>query len=417
MEKITIEPLHPTNQNPFSDPFEQIEVFTCLRNRDIERLKHSLESGHNVLCMGPKTELLYSLGIEVEEKANKPPVTIDLGATTSWREIVREMFHFAAGAVGPNGVEEVLSRLATRVTYTFDAEAESFEIHLPTTIDRADSINDVLQILRETGQTQGGLLVTIAGGEALDEVLGVDANYFIQRLISTHGVVCLMLINDDTLRRDVWSKKWLKEGFFTEFYEVNRVAERELYENLVKSFEKVVKKDAAESLVKQLLATTHGFWEPTFSLAEVLWDELALTVERDNLLNETLEKLTSQQAFYQPLWRGLSVNERYVLERITRNEALDAHQDVEPSRLESAIQRLAQLGFISKVDDHQYRIVDPVFAYWLKGYLSQKSILWSEIPNWVTVQAIEEANEMIRTGKGKTYTVEELFKELYEDEV
>lgn len=417
MEKITIEPLHPTNQNPFSDPFEQIEVFTCLRNRDIERLKHSLESGHNVLCMGPKTELLYSLGIEVEEKANKPPVTIDLGATTSWREIVREMFHFAAGAVGPNGVEEVLSRLATRVTYTFDAEAESFEIHLPTTIDRADSINDVLQILRETGQTQGGLLVTIAGGEALEEVLGVDANYFIQRLISTHGVVCLMLINDDTLRRDVWSKKWLKEGFFTEFYEVNRVAERELYENLVKSFEKVVKKDAAESLVKQLLATTHGFWEPTFSLAEVLWDELALTVERDNLLNETLEKLTSQQAFYQPLWRGLSVNERYVLERITRNEALDAHQDVEPSRLESAIQRLAQLGFISKVDDHQYRIVDPVFAYWLKGYLSQKSILWSEIPNWVTVQAIEEANEMIRTGKGKTYTVEELFKELYEDEV
>lgn len=417
MEKITIEPLHPTNQNPFSDPFEQIEVFTCLRNRDIERLKHSLESGHNVLCMGPKTELLYSLGIEVEEKANKPPVTIDLGATTSWREIVREMFHFAAGAVGPNGVEEVLSRLATRVTYTFDAEAESFEIHLPTTIDRADSINDVLQILRETGQTQGGLLVTIAGGDALDEVLGVDANYFIQRLISTHGVVCLMLINDDTLRRDVWSKKWLKEGFFTEFYEVNRVAERELYENLVKSFEKVVKKDAAESLVKQLLATTHGFWEPTFSLAEVLWDELALTVERDNLLNETLEKLTSQQAFYQPLWRGLSVNERYVLERITRNEALDAHQDVEPSRLESAIQRLAQLGFISKVDDHQYRIVDPVFAYWLKGYLSQKSILWSEIPNWVTVQAIEEANEMIRTGKGKTYTVEELFKELYEDEV
>ena len=417
MEKITIEPLHPTNQNPFSDPFEQIEVFTCLRNRDIELLKHSLESGHNVLCMGPKTELLYSLGIEVEEKANKPPVTIDLGATTSWREIVREMFHFAAGAVGPNGVEEVLSRLATRVTYTFDAEAESFEIHLPTTIDRADSINDVLQILRETGQTQGGLLVTIAGGEALDEVLGVDANYFIQRLISTHGVVCLMLINDDTLRRDVWSKKWLKEGFFTEFYEVNRVAERELYENLVKSFEKVVKKDAAESLVKQLLATTHGFWEPTFSLAEVLWDELALTVERDNLLNETLEKLTSQQAFYQPLWRGLSVNERYVLERITRNEALDAHQDVEPSRLESAIQRLAQLGFISKVDDHQYRIVDPVFAYWLKGYLSQKSILWSEIPNWVTVQAIEEANEMIRTGKGKTYTVEELFKELYEDEV
>lgn len=367
--------------------------------------------------MGPKTELLYSLGIEVEEKANKPPVTIDLGATTSWREIVREMFHFAAGAVGPNGVEEVLSRLATRVTYTFDAEAESFEIHLPTTIDRADSINDVLQILRETGQTQGGLLVTIAGGEALEEVLGVDANYFIQRLISTHGVVCLMLINDDTLRRDVWSKKWLKEGFFTEFYEVNRVAERELYENLVKSFEKVVKKDAAESLVKQLLATTHGFWEPTFSLAEVLWDELALTVERDNLLNETLEKLTSQQAFYQPLWRGLSVNERYVLERITRNEALDAHQDVEPSRLESAIQRLAQLGFISKVDDHQYRIVDPVFAYWLKGYLSQKSILWSEIPNWVTVQAIEEANEMIRTGKGKTYTVEELFKELYEDEV
>lgn len=417
MEKITIEPLHPTNQNPFSDPFEQIEVFTCLRNRDIERLKHSLESGHNVLCMGPKTELLYSLGIEVEEKANKPPVTLDLGATTSWREIVREMFHFAAGAVGPNGVEEVLSRLATRVTYTFDAEAESFEIHLPTTIDRADSINDVLQILRETGQTQGGLLVTIAGGEALEEVLGVDANYFIQRLISTHGVVCLMLINDDTLRRDVWSKKWLKEGFFTEFYEVNRVAERELYENLVKSFEKVVKKDAAESLVKQLLATTHGFWEPTFSLAEVLWDELALTVERDNLLNETLEKLTSQQAFYQPLWRGLSVNERYVLERITRNEALDAHQDVEPSRLESAIQRLAQLGFISKVDDHQYRIVDPVFAYWLKGYLSQKSILWSEIPNWVTVQAIEEANEMIRTGKGKTYTVEELFKELYEDEV
>ena len=416
MEKITIEPLHPTNQNPFSDPFEQIEVFTCLRNRDIELLKHSLESGHNVLCMGPKTELLYSLGIEVEEKANKPPVTIDLGATTSWREIVREMFHFAAGAVGPNGVEEVLSRLATRVTYTFDAEAESFEIHLPTTIDRADSINDVLQILRETGQTQGGLLVTIAGGEALDEVLGVDANYFIQRLISTHGVVCLMLINDDTLRRDVWSKKWLKEGFFTEFYEVNRVTERELYENLVKSFEKVVKKDAAESLVKQLLATTHGFWEPTFSLAEVLWDELALTVERDNLLNETLEKLTSQQAFYQPLWRGLSVNERYVLERITRNEALDAHQDVEPSRLESAIQRLAQLGFISKVDDHQYRIVDPVFAYWLKGYLSQKSILWSEIPNWVTVQAIEEANEMIRTGKGKTYTVEELFKELYEDE-
>lgn len=417
MEKITIEPLHPTNQNPFSDPFEQIEVFTCLRNRDIERLKHSLESGHNVLCMGPKTELLYSLGIEVEEKANKPPVTIDLGATTSWREIVREMFHFAAGAVGPNGVEEVLSRLATRVTYTFDAEAESFEIHLPTTIDRADSINDVLQILRETGQTQGGLLVTIAGGEALDEVLGVDANYFIQRLISTHGVVCLMLINDDTLRRDVWSKKWLKEGFFTEFYEVNRVAERELYENLVKSFGKVVKKDAAESLVKQLLVTTHGFWEPTFSLAEVLWDELALTVERDNLLNETLEKLTSQQAFYQPLWRGLSVNERYVLERITRNEALDAHLDVEPSRLESAIQRLAQLGFISKVDDHQYRIVDPVFAYWLKGYLSQKSILWSEIPNWVTVQAIEEANEMIRTGKGKTYTVEELFKELYEDEV
>lgn len=416
MEKITIEPLHPTNQNPFSDPFEQIEVFTCLRNRDIELLKHSLESGHNVLCMGPKTELLYSLGIEVEEKANKPPVTIDLGATTSWREIVREMFHFAAGAVGPNGVEEVLSRLATRVTYTFDAEAESFEIHLPTTIDRTDSINDVLQILRETGQTQGGLLVTIAGGEALDEVLGVDANYFIQRLISTHGVVCLMLINDDTLRRDVWSKKWLKEGFFTEFYEVNRVTERELYENLVKSFEKVVKKDAAESLVKQLLATTHGFWEPTFSLAEVLWDELALTVERDNLLNETLEKLTSQQAFYQPLWRGLSVNERYVLERITRNEALDAHQDVEPSRLESAIQRLAQLGFISKVDDHQYRIVDPVFAYWLKGYLSQKSILWSEIPNWVTVQAIEEANEMIRTGKGKTYTVEELFKELYEDE-
>lgn len=417
MEKITIEPLHPTNQNLFSDPFEQIEVFTCLRNRDIERLKHSLESGHNVLCMGPKTELLYSLGIEVEEKANKPPVTIDLGATTSWREIVREMFHFAAGAVGPNGVEEVLSRLATRVTYTFDAEAESFEIHLPTTIDRADSINDVLQILRETGQTQGGLLVTIAGGEALDEVLGVDANYFIQRLISTHGVVCLMLINDDTLRRDVWSKKWLKEGFFTEFYEVNRVTEQELYENLVKSFAKVVKKDAAESLVKQLLATTHGFWEPTFSLAEVLWDELALTVERDNLLNETLEKLTSQQAFYQPLWRGLSVNERYVLERITRNEALDAHQDVEPSRLESAIQRLAQLGFISKVDDHQYRIVDPVFAYWLKGYLSQKSILWSEIPNWVTVQAIEEANEMIRTGKGKTYTVEELFKELYEDEV
>ena len=417
MEKITIEPLHPTNQNPFSDPFEQIEVFTCLRNRDIERLKHSLESGHNVLCMGPKTELLYSLGIEVEEKANKPPVTIDLGATTSWREIVREMFHFAAGAVGPNGVEEVLSRLATRVTYTFDAEAESFEIHLPRTIDRADSINDVLQILRETGQTQGGLLVTIAGGEALEEVLGVDANYFIQRLISTHGVVCLMLINDDTLRRDVLSKKWLKEGFFTEFYEVNRVAERELYENLVKSFEKVVKKDAAESLVKQLLATTHGFWEPTFSLAEVLWDELALTVERDNLLNETLEKLTSQQAFYQPLWRGLSVNERYVLERITRNEALDAQQDVEPSRLESAIQRLAQLGFISKVDDHQYRIVDPVFAYWLKGYLSQKSILWSEIPNWVTVQAIEEANEMIRTGKGKTYTVEELFKELYEDEV
>lgn len=417
MEKITIEPLHPTNQNPFSDPFEQIEVFTCLRNRDIERLKHSLESGHNVLCMGPKTELLYSLGIEVEEKANKPPVTIDLGATTSWREIVREMFHFAAGAVGPNGVEEVLSRLATRVTYTFDAEAESFEIHLPTTIDRADSINDVLQILRETGQTQGGLLVTIAGGEALEEVLGVDANYFIQRLISTHGVVCLMLINDDTLRRDVWSKKWLKEGFFTEFYEVNRVAERELYENLVKSFEKVVKKDAAESLVKQLLATTHGFWEPTFSLAEVLWDELALTVERENLLNEPLEKLTSQQAVYQPLWRGLSVNERYVLERITRNEALDAQQDVEPSRLESAIQRLAQLGFISKVDDHQYRIVDPVFAYWLKGYLSQKSILWSEIPNWVTVQAIEEANEMIRTGKGKTYTVEELFKELYEDEV
>lgn len=417
MEKITIEPLHPTNQNLFSDPFEQIEVFTCLRNRDIERLKHSLESGHNVLCMGPKTELLYSLGIEVEEKANKPPVTIDLGATTSWREIVREMFHFAAGAVGPNGVEEVLSRLATRVTYTFDAEAESFEIHLPTTIDRADSINDVLQILRETGQTQGGLLVTIAGGEALDEVLGVDANYFIQRLISTHGVVCLMLINDDILRRDVWSKKWLKEGFFTEFYEVNRVTEQELYENLVKSFAKVVKKDAAESLVKQLLATTHGFWEPTFSLAEVLWDELALTVERDNLLNETLEKLTSQQAFYQPLWRGLSVNERYVLERITRNEALDAHQDVEPSRLESAIQRLAQLGFISKVDDHQYRIVDPVFAYWLKGYLSQKSILWSEIPNWVTVQAIEEANEMIRTGKGKTYTVEELFKELYEDEV
>ena len=417
MEKITIEPLHPTNQNPFSDPFEQIEVFTCLRNRDIERLKHSLESGHNVLCMGPKTELLYSLGIEVEEKANKPPVTIDLGATTSWREIVREMFHFAAGAVGPNGVEEVLSRLATRVTYTFDAEAESFEIHLPRTIDRADSINDVLQILRETGQTQGGLLVTIAGGEALEEVLGVDANYFIQRLISTQGVICLMLINDDTLRRDVLSKKWLKEGFFTEFYEVNRVAERELYENLVKSFEKVVKKDAAESLVKQLLATTHGFWEPTFSLAEVLWDELALTVERDNLLNETLEKLTSQQAVYQPLWRGLSVNERYVLERITRNEALDAQQDVEPSRLESAIQRLAQLGFISKVDDHQYRIVDPVFAYWLKGYLSQKSILWSEIPNWVTVQAIEEANEMIRTGKGKTYTVEELFKELYEDEV
>ena len=417
MEKITIKPLHPTNQNPFSDPFEQIEVFTCLRNRDIERLKHSLESGHNVLCMGPKTELLYSLGIEVEEKANKPPVTIDLGATTSWREIVREMFHFAAGAVGPNGVEEVLSRLATRVTYTFDAEAESFEIHLPRTIDRADSINDVLQILRETAQTQGGLLVTIAGGEALEEVLGVDANCFIQRLISTQGVICLMLINDDTLRRDVLSKKWLKEGFFTEFYEVNRVAERELYENLVKSFEKVVKKDAAESLVKQLLATTHGFWEPTFSLAEVLWDELALTIERDNLLNETLEKLTSQQAVYQPLWRGLSVNERYVLERITRNEALDAQQDVEPSRLESAIQRLAQLGFISKVDDHQYRIVDPVFAYWLKGYLSQKSILWSEIPNWVTVQAIEEANEMIRTGKGKTYTVEELFKELYEDEV
>ena len=417
MEKITIEPLHPTNQNPFSDPFEQIEVFTCLRNRDIERLKHSLESGHNVLCMGPKTELLYSLGIEVEEKANKPPVTIDLGATTSWREIVREMFHFAAGAVGPNGVEEVLSRLATRVTYTFDAEAESFEIHLPRTIDRADSINDVLQILGETAKTQGGLLVTIAGGEALDEVLGVDANCFIQRLISTQGVICLMLINDDTLRRDVWSKKWLKEGFFTEFYEVNRVAERELYENLVKSFEKVVKKDAAESLVKQLLATTHGFWEPTFSLAEVLWDELALTGERDNLLNETLEKLKKQQAVYQPLWRGLSVIDRYVLERITRNEALDAQQDVEPSRLESAIQRLAQLGFISKVDDHQYRIVDPVFAYWLKGYLSQKSILWSEIPNWVTVQAIEEANEMIRTGKGKTYTVEELFKELYEDEV
>lgn len=417
MEKITIEPLHPTNQNPFSDPFEQIEVFTCLRNSDIERLKQSLESGHNVLCMGPKTEWLYSLGIEVEEKANKPPVTIDLGATTSWREIVREMFHFAAGAVGPNGVEEVLSRLATRVTYTFDAEAESFEIHLPRTIDRADSINDVLQILGETAKTQGGLLVTIAGGEALDEVLGVDANCFIQRLISTQGVICLMLINDDTLSRDVWCQKWLKEGFFTDFYEVDRVTERELYENLVKSFEKVVKKDAAESLVKQLLATTHGFWEPTFSLAEVLWDELALTVERDNLLNETLEKLTSQQAVYQPLWRGLSVNERYVLERITRNEALDAQQDLEPSRLESAIQRLAQLGFISKVDDHQYRIVDPVFAYWLKGYLSQKSILWSEIPNWVTVQAIEEANEMIRTGKGKTYTVEELFKELYEDEV
>lgn len=417
MEKIAIKPLHPINQNPFSDPFEQIEVFTCLRNRDIERLKHSLESGHNVLCMGPKTEFLYSLGIEVEEKANKPPVTIDLGATTSWREIVREMFHFAADAVGHNGVEEILSRLATSVTYTFDAEAESFEIHLPRTIDRADSINDVLQILRETSQMQGGLLVTIAGGEALEDVLGVDANCFIQRLISTQGVICLMLINDDTLRRDVWSKKWLKEGFFTEFYEVNRVAERELYDNLVKSFEKVVKKDAAESLVKQLLATTHGFWEPTFSLAEVLWDELALTVERENLLNEPLEKLTSQQAVYQPLWRGLSVNERYVLERITRNEALDAQQDVEPSRLESAIQRLAQLGFISKVDDHQYRIVDPVFAYWLKGYLSQKSILWSEIPNWVTVQAIEEANEMIRTGKGKTYTVEELFKELYEDEV
>lgn len=417
MEKIAIKPLHPINQNPFSDPFEQIEVFTCLRNRDIERLKHSLESGHNVLCMGPKTEFLYSLGIEVEEKANKPPVTIDLGATTSWREIVREMFHFAADAVGHNGVEEILSRLATSVTYTFDAEAESFEIHLPRTIDRADSINDVLQILRETSQMQGGLLVTIAGGEALEDVLGVDANCFIQRLISTQGVICLMLINDDTLRRDVWSKKWLKEGFFTEFYEVNRVAERELYDNLVKSFEKVVKKDAAESLVKQLLATTHGFWEPTFSLAEVLWDELALTVERENLLNEPLEKLTSQQAVYQPLWRGLSVNERYVLERITRNEALDAQQDVEPSRLESAIQRLAQLGFISKVDDHQYRIVDPVFAYWLKGYLSQKSILWSEIPNWVTVQAIEEANEMIRTGKGKTYTVEELFKELYEDVV
>lgn len=217
MEKITIKPLHPINQNPFSDPFEQIEVFTCLRNRDIERLKHSLESGHNVLCMGPKREFLYSLGIEVEEKANKPPVTIDLGATTSWREIVREMFHFAADAVGHNGVEEVLSRLATSVTYTFDAEAESFEIHLPRTIDRADSINDVLQILRETSQMQGGLLVTIAGGEALEDVLGVDANCFIQRLISTQGVICLMLINDDTLRRDVWSKKWLKEVFLPNF--------------------------------------------------------------------------------------------------------------------------------------------------------------------------------------------------------
>lgn len=417
MEKITIEPLHPTNLNPFSDPLEQFEVFTCLRNSDIERLKQSLESGHNVLCMGPKTEWLSSLGIEVEEKANKPPVTIDLSAVTSWCEIVREMFRFAAGGVGPNGVEEVLSRLATHVTYTFDAEAESFEIHLPTTIDRADSINDILQILGETAQTQGGLLVTIAGGEVLEEVLGVDANCFIQRLISTQDVVCLMLINDDTLSRDVWCKKWLKEGFFTDFYEVNRVTERELCQNLVKSFEKVVEKDAAESLVKQLLATTHGFWEPTFNLAEVLWDELALTGERDNLLNETLEKLKNQQAVYQPLWRGLSVIDRYVLERITRNEALDVEHDVDPSRLESAIQRLAQLGFISKVADHQYRIVDPVFAYWLKDYLSQKSILWSEIPNWVTVQAIEEANEMIRTGKGKTYTVEELFKELYEDEV
>ncbi len=176
------------------------------------------------------------------------------------------MFHFAAGAVGPNGVEEVLSRLATRVTYTFDAEAESFEIHLPRTIDRADSINDVLQILRETAQTQGGLLVTIAGGEALEEVLGVDANCFIQRLISTQGVICLMLINDDTLRRDVLSKKWLKEGFFTEFYEVNRVAERELYEDLVKSFEKVVKKDAAESLVKQLLPQRMAFGNPLLAL-------------------------------------------------------------------------------------------------------------------------------------------------------
>jgi len=369
--------------NPFYFGNEVSGDDFCNRVRELDVLKHDIDSGLNVLLYAPrrfgKTSLLKQLQHNLSDEAQYKVIFFDWFSVAS--------------------VDEFIQRYFDAIAHSFDSTADKVFSFFKSVLQLRPNISMSIGALGETSYSLS--LDKKEEGRVLEEVLNLPYLY------AQHKQVKVVVIWDEFQEVEQFhlekkirsviqahsrhvsyifsgSKKSILAQMFNDkgraFYRsvkhlrIDEIHLDDWLDFAMQKFESTGKIITPEQ-IKRIYSITAGFPYYMQQLLFMVWDDAEHVVTEQSMKCSLALMLERENDLYALIWSQLTQNQKRAAKHIIRNAGANLYtndalriSDLSATTLKSTLESLLKKDVCDRAEDRYY-FVDPFMAYWLERLL------------------------------------------------
>jgi hypothetical protein len=366
-----------TDVNPFiySHPLDPDEIID--RDDETRKLLAQVVGGHFVRLYAPrkfgKTSLIQRAMRDGEREEGLVPILVDLYGVVSIADVTvrfeRAYSRALRGAIRAK-IEAFLQK--TNMGLSLGAFGISAKLQLDQRIDPLPALHALLDLPLRLEQS-GGYRAFVALDEFQDVAKVPDLDGLLRSHIQYHGNIASYVFagSEPGLMKQLFESKDRPLYGSAVPMRLHRLRDSDISEYVAQAFEST-ERSVGEAL-HPLVSTAAGHPQRAMLLAHRLWDEVAQgdTGTLDSWAAAYEAALTELEPEFDARWRGLDLAERKTLRAIIAGdgsayrESVLRRLDLSKATAQSAVRRLQATADLEQ-QDRQQRLVDPLFAAWIR---------------------------------------------------
>ena len=337
------------------------EFFTD-RKRELEIIKHRLDSENHIILISPRRYGKSSLVKQCLIETEKPYLWLDLQNVLSVSDLATQLLKNLLRTFTYERLKYELSHFRIVPTFSTNAMTNDWQVSFNLTADSAIILEDVMQLMQKVATESKHLVVVL---DEFQEVRKIDKNLDRQlRSIMQHQehINYIFMGSQESMMNEIFEQKKSPFYHFGSLMKLDKIPYDDFYKFI---FERLPAVRLKEDIVRKILSFTQCHPYYTQQLSSQVWEKIVYEKQQDNIVEISIaEVVQTHDLDYERLWNSFNRTDRNILRQLAQGENPMQDYSVATSTTFSSLKRLSQNGIVVKTST--YELEDPFFKQWIK---------------------------------------------------